>query len=220
MDYYYRNNRPPRNPLPYVLIAGFMLGIVMSAILFLAPPTHAQSSPTATPSEKPTPSAFVVPTIAQYEIITPVVEVQPFAREGSPAPDFKLMTIDGKDIQLSDYKGKPVLINEWASWCPPCRLEMPGIQAAYEKYQGKGLVVLGIDLTVQDNLPDVSAFIRDYKLTFPILLDESGDVSARLFGLRGLPTSYFIDSSGTLRHIQIGGMTPQQLDQNLTKILP
>jgi len=219
MEPSYRSN-PPRSPLPYILLAGGLIGAAISVIFFLAPPSKAQDSPTGTPSERPAALSALTPTIAQYQAITPIRPAQPFAREGNPAPDFRLKTLDGKDVHLSDFHGKPVLINVWATWCPPCRLEMPGIQAAYEKYQEEGLVVLGIDLTVQDNLPDVPVFVRDLKLTFPILLDESGDVSARLYGLRGLPTSYFIDRNGTLRHIQIGEMTPGQLDENLAAILP
>ncbi len=70
-------------------------------------------------------------------------------------------------VSLADLRGKPVLINLWATWCPPCRDEMPGIQAAYEKYAAKGLVVLAIDFTVQDHLPEVTAFVKEFGLTFP-----------------------------------------------------
>jgi len=113
-----------------------------------------------------------------------------------------------------------VLINLWASWCPPCRYEMPGIQAAYEKFNGKGLVVLGINFTAQDNLQDVRDFVTELKLTFPILLDESGDVSAGLYGMRGLPTSYFIDIQGILQRIQVGAMLPEKIEEFLLEILP
>ena len=113
----------------------------------------------------------------------------------------------------------PILVDVWAPWCPPCRYEMPGIQAAYEKYKDRGLVVLGIDFTVQDNLPDVKSFIQELNLTFPILLDETGEVSAGLYGMRGLPTSYFIDTEGNLQRIQIGAMLPEKLEEFLAEIL-
>jgi peroxiredoxin len=96
---------------------------------------------------------------------------------------------------------------------------MPGIQAAYEKYKDKGLVVLGIDFTVQDHVEDVKAFIQEFKLTFPILLDETGDVSAMLYGMRGLPTSYFIDPEGVIQRIQVGTMLPEKIDEYLAEIL-
>lgn len=213
----YRSGRP-RNPLPYILLSGVLIGVAISLVLFTAPATPEPVPASATPAA---PGALSSPTpaIVQYQLITPLAQAQSYAREGSPAPNFDLQTIDGKDVRLSDFTGKPVLINTWATWCPPCRLEMPGIQAAYEQYQGQGLVVLGIDLTVQDNLSQVPEFIREFKLTFPILLDVTGDVSARLYGLRGLPTSFFIDRSGTLRLIQIGGMTSEQLNENLAVIL-
>lgn len=219
MEPYYRS-RPPRNPLPIILLAGLLLGIAISAVLFTGRSRPEQLSSTVLPAGSPAATPRPTATFARYQAITPVVQVQPFAREGLPAPDFELKTIDGKDVRLSDYNGQPVLINLWATWCPPCRLEMPEIEAAYEKYKGDGLVVLGIDLAVQDNLKDVPPFIQELNLTFPILLDKTGDVSAGLYGLRGLPTSYFIDQGGTLRRIQIGGMTPEQLNENLATILP
>jgi peroxiredoxin len=95
---------------------------------------------------------------------------------------------------------------------------MPGIEAAYEKYKKKGFIILGINFTNQDNLPDVQAFVEEFKLTFPILLDQAGEVSADLYGMRGLPTSYFIDSNGILRRIQVGPMLPEVLDRYLAEI--
>ena len=219
MEPLYRS-RPPRNPLPIILLAGLLIGIAISAVLFSGRSRLALVPISTLPAEGSAASPRPTATIARYQAITPIVQAQPFASEGQPAPDFTLKTIDGKDVRLSDYSGQPVLINVWATWCPPCRLEMPGIEAAYEKYKGDGLVVLGIDLTVEDNLKDVPGFVQELNLTFPILLDESGEVSGGLYGLRGLPTSYFIDRDGYLVRIQIGGMTPEQLNEYLTEILP
>jgi cytochrome c biogenesis protein CcmG/thiol:disulfide interchange protein DsbE len=218
-EYSPRKNQPS-NPLSYVLLIGLLLGIAISWILF-----NKEASPTLpvltdTPAYRPTLATISTATTLQVVKITPNVNVQSIASVGKPAPDFTLKTIDGKEIKLSDLKGKAVLINLWASWCPPCRYEMPGIQAAYEKYKFKGLVVLGIDFTVQDNLQDVKAFVQELKLSFPILLDETGDVSAGLYGMRGLPTSYFIDTGGILDRIQIGAMLPEKLEEYLAEILP
>jgi peroxiredoxin len=97
---------------------------------------------------------------------------------------------------------------------------MPDIEAAYEKYQAQNLVVLGINVTTQDNLDDVKAFVKEYNLTFPILLDESGEVSEELFHLRGLPTSFFIDSEGILQRIHIGAIPKMNLETFIIEILP
>ena len=220
MPEYSLKRRQPFNPLPYIVLAGIILGIALASNLALAPvPTATLPSPTPTESY---PAAIVPSTTDTPRVIniTPAITTSAVAQTGKPAPDFRLKTLDGNEIKLSDLRGKTVLINLWASWCPPCRYEMPGIQAAYEKFNGKGLVVLGINFTAQDNLQDVRDFVTELKLTFPILLDESGDVSAGLYGMRGLPTSYFIDTQGILRRIQVGAMLPEKTEGFLLEILP
>jgi peroxiredoxin len=96
---------------------------------------------------------------------------------------------------------------------------MPGIEAAYQAHKDSDLVVLGIDFTAQDNLDEVKAFVAEMKLTFPILLDETGEVSAGTLGMRGLPTSYFIDRTGILRRIQVGAMLPEKIEEYLQDII-
>jgi peroxiredoxin len=125
-------------------------------------------------------------------------------RIGFPAPDFTLDLLDGSEMTLSDFKGQVVLVNLWASWCPPCRTEMPAIEAAYQAYEERGFVVLGVNTTDQDSEQDAAAFVQQIGVTFPILLDRSGEVS-RAYQLRGLPTSYFIDRDGIIRAIVVGG---------------
>lgn len=218
-EYTLRKGQPP-GLLPFLLLAGLLVGVGISWIMFTAPAPPTLPAPTATPFYRPTIVTISTTEVLQIVEITPEVYNQSIAKVGKPAPDFSLKTIDGKEIKLSDLRGKTVLINLWATWCPPCRYEMPGIQMAYEKYKDKGLVVLGIDFTVQDNLKDVKAFVKELKLTFPILLDETGDVSAGLYGMRGLPTSYFIDTQGILQRIQIGAMLPDKLNKYLVEILP
>lgn len=125
-------------------------------------------------------------------------------REGFASPDFTLDLLEGGDVTLSDLRGKLVMVNLWASWCPPCRAEMPAIQKVYQDYQELGLVVLGVNTTNQDNEADAAAFVREYGLTFPIPLDRDGSVSAR-YELRGLPTTFFIDRNGIIRSVVVGG---------------
>ena len=138
---------------------------------------------------------------------------------GSPAPDFALTALDGGEVSLSQFRGQPVLINFWASWCLPCRLEMPDLVRIYEANQTKGFVLLGINLTSQDALPDVKSFAEEFKMTFPVLLDETGEVANNLYRLRALPMSVFVDRSGTIIRIHIGAMTGAQIDEFVAEIL-
>lgn len=128
----------------------------------------------------------------------------PSPREGFSAPDFTLDLLGGGQVSLSELRGQVVMVNLWASWCPPCRAEMPAIESVYRAYKDLGLVVLGVNTTFQDSQADAAAFIQGFGLTFPIPLDRDGSVSRR-YQLRGLPSTYFIDRRGVIRSVVIGG---------------
>jgi thiol-disulfide isomerase/thioredoxin len=128
----------------------------------------------------------------------------PSPREGFSAPDFTLDLLGGGQVTLSELRGKVVMVNLWASWCPPCRAEMPAIEKVYRAYKDMGLVVLGVNTTFQDNEADAAAFVQEFGLTFPIALDRTGAVSNR-YSLRGLPTTFFVDRQGVIRSVVIGG---------------
>ena len=132
------------------------------------------------------------------------IEVASAPREGFLAPDFTLNTLDGNEITLSALRGNIVVINIWATWCPPCRAETPALQNSYEQYKDVGVVILGVDLTNQDSIEDVKNFVRDFKLTYPILLDVEGKV-AGLYQNTALPSTYFVDRQGIIRTVMIGG---------------
>jgi cytochrome c biogenesis protein CcmG, thiol:disulfide interchange protein DsbE len=138
---------------------------------------------------------------------------------GKPAPDFTLSTLDGTEISLSKYSGQPVLINFWASWCLPCREEMPELVRSYEAHKAEDLMILGVNLTYSDPFPDVQAFANEFNVTFPVLLDEDGTVSQKLYPVIGLPTSVFINRDGIIARVQVGKMTGQQIDQYIAEIL-
>ena len=123
---------------------------------------------------------------------------------GFAAPDFTLDTLDGETLSLSNLRGQVVLINLWASWCPPCRAEMPALDNVYRQYREAGFVVLGLNTTYQDSETDASIFVRTLGLEFPILLDRDGAVS-RQYQLQALPTSYFVGRDGTIRDVVFGG---------------
>ncbi len=134
----------------------------------------------------------------------------PAPQTGFLAPDFTAKTPGGKAIRLSDLRGKVVLVNFWASWCPPCRAEMPAIESVYLAYQGQGLVVLAVNSTIQDNSTNARAFFTENKLSFPILLDETGEITS-LYRVQSLPTSFFIDRAGVIREVIVGGPMAQAL---------
>ena len=143
--------------------------------------------------------------------------VQEYApRIGYLAPDFELKDYLGNSFKLSDFKGKPVLINFWATWCPPCRAEMPEIEAAYHKYQKDGLVVLGINNRESDST--VKKYVEDGGFHWPMPMDYEGSVIG-IYGVAAYPTSFFIDKQGFIVATQIGGMDKKGLEDRLFKIL-
>ncbi|GAB4262611.1 MAG: TlpA disulfide reductase family protein [Candidatus Promineifilaceae bacterium] len=137
----------------------------------------------------------------------------PSPREGFPAPDFTLDTLDGSQITLSHLRGKVVMINLWTSWCPPCRAEMPAIDKVYRANKERGLEVLAVNSTFQDSEADAAAFAQELSLSFPILLDRDGAVSQR-YQLRALPTTFFIDRQGIIRAVVPGGPMSESLIQS------
>jgi thiol-disulfide isomerase/thioredoxin len=140
-------------------------------------------------------------------------------REGFSAPDFTLDLLGGGQVTLSGLRGKVVVVNLWASWCPPCRAEMPAIEKVYRAYADLGVVVLGVNTTYQDSELDAAAFVRKYALTFPIPLDRDGSVSQR-YALRGLPTTFFIDRKGIIRSIIVGGpMSEATIQSKIEELL-
>ena len=128
----------------------------------------------------------------------------PSPREGFLAPNFTLDTLDGNKVTLSDLRGKIVVVNIWATWCPPCRAETPALEKSHEQYKDSGVVILGVDLTNQDSLSDVNSFLQEFKLTYPILLDRDGSVGY-LYQIKGLPSTFFINRNGIIRTVVVGG---------------
>ena len=146
-------------------------------------------------------------------------ERTPAPQKGFLAPDFTLATPKGEKITLSGLRGKAVLVNIWTTWCPPCRAEMPDIERFYQQYKPSSLVVLGINETNQDSPLQIVPFVNEYGLSFPILLDEIGDVGQK-YELRSLPSTYFINRDGTIAEVVIGGpMSDALLRTNIEEIL-
>lgn len=185
-----------------LFLAALALGLGLGAFLFLNP---------AAPSAPATPLFSTLPP-ATY------VSSAPAPVAGAPAPDFTLKALDGGEVTLSKFRGRPVLINFWASWCVPCRVETPELERAYEAHKAMGFVVLGVNLTSRDSLPEVEAFVKEFKMTYPVLLDETGRVAEDLYRLRGLPLSVFVNRDGVITRLQLGAMSSAQIDEFVGEI--
>lgn len=131
-------------------------------------------------------------------------------QEGFLSPDFTLKDLEGQAYQLSSFRGLPVLVNFWTSWCPPCRKEMPSMQEVYTEYQDRGFTILAVNAANLDRQADTLAFIQNNEITFPILLDLDGSTT-RQFQVHSFPTSFFIDSNGIIQEVFIGGPMSEAL---------
>jgi len=140
------------------------------------------------------------------------------ATVGKAAPNFQLQNLDGQSISLNDLKGKPVLVNFWATWCRPCVSEMPYIQEIYEEWSGKGLMVLAINRG--ESSSKVEEFLQSNNLSLPVLLDTNKAVAQR-YNIRGIPTTFFIDKEGIIQEIIIGAFPNKEaIETRLNKIMP
>ena len=140
------------------------------------------------------------------------------ARVGEPAPDFQLQSLDGQTISLGNLRGKPVLINFWATRCPSCVSEMPYIQEIYEEWSNEGLVVLAID--IGESSSKVEEFMQNHNLSFIVLLDTKQDVAQR-YNFQYIPTTFFIDEDGIIQEKVIGPFQNKtQIENRLSKIMP
>jgi peroxiredoxin len=121
---------------------------------------------------------------------------------GTKAPDFELKTLSGENVKLSDYRGKKVMLNFWATWCAPCKEEMPDMEEFYQQ-NGKEIEILAVNIDPQFN---VQQFVTEFGITFPILLDDKDEVNT-MYQLLTIPTTYFIDEKGIIRHKYLTTMT-------------
>ncbi len=142
------------------------------------------------------------------------VAAQVAAHIGFQAPAFTLTTLDGATVTLEQYRGKIVLVNFWATWCPPCRTEMPDLQAVYQANPDR-FVLLAIDSNENDTV--VKNFVTEFKLTFPIVMDRDGTVTNQ-YSVKGLPTSFFIDRAGIVRATNVGGMNRAYIETQLDNL--
>ena len=131
--------------------------------------------------------------------------------------NFTVYTLQGETVQLSDYLGKPIILNFWASWCGPCRYEMPDFQEKYLQY-GDQVQFLMVNLTHADSLSEVQALLAAEGYTFPVLLDLTAD-GADTYGIVSIPTTFFIDAEGYIIKQHIGAMSAAQLQEMINKLI-
>ncbi len=137
--------------------------------------------------------------------------------EGKRARDFTLANLAGMDVSLSDFQGQVVLVNFWATWCEPCRDEIPGFEQVYRTYKDDGFVVLGVNL--QESRDQVEPFVDSMDVTYPILLDQGGDVTSEYRTL-GLPMSILVTPEGVIHTRHVGFLSDRFLEKYLQELLP
>jgi peroxiredoxin len=136
--------------------------------------------------------------------------------EGSLAPNFVLATPNRQHIALDRLRGQPVLINFWATWCPPCRAETPDIQAVHEKYKNHGLVILAVN--GGETADEVLTFAEEFEVSFILLLDPNG-IAAEQFQIYAYPTTYFIDRQGIIKKVQVGSLSQSEMEKIIDSLL-
>lgn len=188
------------------------------SILLMALVASASACASATPTPVPATSTqpgglpTLVPNTSEVGGLPDDMPARP--QKGFRAPEFVLLNLEGEEVSLSDSSGQLVLINFWATWCPPCREELPAIQATYQN--SDDLVVLGVNF--QEGLTNVKSFVEQEGLTFPVLLDEEGRL-ALLYRVRSLPTSFFLNPDGIITTVHIGPMTANDVDNYVAQAL-
>jgi len=136
---------------------------------------------------------------------------------GNPAPDFQLHDIEGQTITLSNLRGSPVILNFWASWCGPCKHEMPFIQQIYEDWQSEGVILLSINF--RETYSVATQFMESNELSFPVLFDTDGTVGLD-YKVSGIPTTFFIDKGGSIQAQKLGSFTSvTEIENYLIKII-
>lgn len=138
--------------------------------------------------------------------------------KGQVAPDFELQSVIGTNTKLSDYRGKVVILNFWASWCPPCKAEIPELVNYYETHKNEQIEIVGVNLTKSESNPSVvKDFVKNNSMTFPILLDEQGKIGD-LYQTITIPTSYIIDKNGVIQDKYVGAMSYETINKFVSSI--
>ncbi|MFN8496227.1 MAG: TlpA disulfide reductase family protein [Anaerolineae bacterium] len=182
-----------------------VLGPLRRSVVPVAPPRPAQPQRPSSEIE-PAPSA-AAPSDSPAASGAPA--------NGAAALDFTLKTVDGQEVRLSDFRGHPVIVNFWATWCGPCQVEMPLLSKAVEQHQDKGLVVLAVNQMEPASV--VKPWVDTKKFPFTVVLDATGQIG-QSYRVRAYPTTYFVDADGVVKSWQVGSLTQLTLDRHLAKL--
>jgi len=153
---------------------------------------------------------------AQQKALSSVAPIFPPITLDYPAPQLVLTDLQGKPVSIEDYLGQVILVNNWATWCPPCKTEMPELQEYYAAHASKGFVVIAIESG--EPADQVASFIKEYGLSFPVWLDPLG-TALKIFQNWNLPSSYVIDRDGMIRLSWTGAINQPTLEQYVTPLL-
>ncbi len=203
------NQAPDENPRQRLALIGafVMLAVVLGAIIWLL---LAKSPTSGTVGTSGSQNAYPISTVSIGGL-----DVGP--KVGSLAPDFELTDINtGKPVKLSSLRGKPVWLNYFATWCPPCKAELPDMKREYAKYKDKGLVVVGIDM--REDPAQVKGFTSSNGYNWTFVIDTDGQVTDRYF-VYSIPTHLFIGEDGVIKSVGIGALTPNAMETNISKII-
>ena len=200
--------------LVLMLVLVSVSGLILAGCVSSTPTPLAPGPPAPTPTP-PVPAPPVPAPVPAPPAPAPAPAQGP--EVGKLAPDFKLQSLDGQTVSLGDFRGKSVLLNFWASWCGPCRLEMPFIQQIHEEWSEKGLVVLTVNL--QEDPDRVKEFVESFGLFFPVLLATNQEITLA-YNIRGIPATFFIDKNGIIQDIKIGAFSSgAEIERRLGKII-
>ncbi len=162
-------------------------------------------------------AALAVPSAANYVNSAGADFTAAPAAVQYPAPTLTLMDLHGDPHSIADYRGQVALVNLWATWCPPCKAEMPNLQDFFERYKDQGFTIIAID--DGDPADEVSRFVQEHGLSFPIWLDPTYEATERAFRTRALPSSYVIDRLGIVRLAWTGAITLRDLDRFVAPLI-
>ncbi len=216
-----RQGRPAPGTL--VLLGFLLLGLSSSGCRGVSSPALTATTEATNPAVKTVSPATATPpvratrTAATPPPADPTPTPPPVApQEGFTAPDFSLPDLQGSAFTLSQFRGRPVLINFWTTWCPYCREEIDALEKTHHRYADQGVVVLAVD--VQEKAETVISFAQELDLTLPILLDQDAS-TVRSYSTMVIPTSFFVDQQGVVSFIHTGPLTEEIIDTYLTDLL-
>ncbi len=207
----YKRQKTNSNSSRWIAIGVLAAGLILAAVAVFLFVSNGSNSGDVAADTGEIPDNLAVATLAGVKNSG----AQPV--QGQPAPNFAFRYPDGSSYSLADFKGQPVIVNFWATWCPPCRREMPGLVKAYETYKDDGLMIIEVD--VAEPPEAVAKFVDEYGMTMPVVLDQRQEVT-RLYRTDSFPTSFFIDENGVIQARWVGYLPEEELAANLAKIMP